>query len=157
MTDFRRSNRFVGLVLLIGACLLFAYIWLSPWAHREMRDGFTLGFFPLIGAGAMVLCAAVMLFDPLRREVPDGLAGAEWSDAVLALAMLAGIAAYAVAMQAVGFLEATPIFTILYMLWMGFRPVRSAVLLGVLIPIGTFALFTILGVSLPLGPLSSLL
>lgn len=152
-----RSNRFVGIVLFAAAAVLFAYIWFSPWSHRELRDGFTLGFFPLIGVGAMGLCALVMVFDPLRDEIPEDLETASWGDVVQAVLLLLGIGIYAHFMRALGFVVLTPLFLFSYMLWMGVRPLSQAILLSLTVPIGIYVLFTLLGVELPAGLLSAIL
>ncbi len=151
MSPWFRTNQAIGLYLVVLTGALFAYIWFSPWSSRVMRDGFQLGFFPLLGAGTMLLCAAVMLADPLRDEIPDPLRQGRISDAVLPVVMLMGIAAYFALMRGLGFLLVTPVFLLAYMLWLGLRPFRLAVVLALLVPVGTYVLFTLLGVRLPNG------
>lgn len=154
MSNWWRSNQAIGLylVLIIGA--LFAYIWFQPWTHRIMRDGFRLGMMPMIGLGLMMICAAAMLADPLRRETPDALQDARLSDAWLPVIMLGGIAVCFWAMSWLGFVLAAPPFLLAFMLWFGLRPVRLAVILAVVVPVVVFGFFTLLGVRLPRGVLA---
>ena len=157
MRDRFLSNRAIGVYLLILTGLLFLYIWNQDWTHRITRDRFLLGMMPMIGVGFMILCAVGMIFDPLRREVPEALEDARLSDVWLPPLMLAGVALCFWAMTRLGFLLATPPFLLAFMLWFGLRPVRLAAILAVAVPIVTWALFTLLGVRLPRGWLAGFL
>jgi hypothetical protein len=157
MRDRFLSNRAIGVYLLILTGLLFFYIWNQDWTHRVTRDRFLLGMMPMIGVAFMILCAAGMIFDPLRREVPDTLEDARLSDLWLPPLMLAGVALCFWAMTRLGFLLATPPFLLAFMLWFGLRPFRLAAILSVAVPIVTYALFTLLGVRLPRGMLAGFL
>ena len=154
MSNWWRSNQAIGLYLLLIIGALFTYIWLQPWTHRVMRDGFLLGMMPMMGVGLMMLCAAAMVFDPLRREQPETLQDARISDAWLPVIMLAGIAICFWAMSRLGFILAAPPFLLAFMLWFGLRPVRMAIILAVIVPAVVFAFFTLLGVRLPRGILA---
>jgi hypothetical protein len=157
MRDRFLNNRAIGVYLLILTGLLFLYIWNQPWTHRVTRDRFLLGMMPMIGVGFMMLCAAGMILDPLRREVPQTLRDARVSDVWLPPLMLGGIALCFWAMTRLGFLLAAAPFLLVFMLWFGLRPVRLAAVLAVAVPIGTWALFTLLGVRLPRGILAGLI
>lgn len=139
MSRWSRSNQAIGLYLAVLTSGLFAYVWLSPWAHRVMRDGFLLGFFPFLGAGAMLLCALAMIVDPLRREIPEPMIDARWSDVYVPVAVVIGIVAYFSVMQRIGFLLATPVFLLAAMLWFGLRPLWLALSLAVAIAVGTIS------------------
>ncbi len=147
------TNQAIGLYVLLLAGGLFVYLWAQPWTHRVMRDGFLLGLMPLIGVGFMLLCGLGMLFDPLRREVPETLADARLGDVWLPPMMLVGVGLCFWAMSWLGFVLAAPVFLLAFMLWFGFRPVRLAVILSVAVPVVVFAFFTALGVRLPRGVL----
>jgi hypothetical protein len=157
MKDRFLSNRAIGTLLLILTGLLLVYIWNQDWTHRVTRDRFLLGMMPLIGVGFMMLCAAGMIFDPLRHEVPETLQEARLSDLWLPPLMLAGVALCFWAMTRLGFLLATPPFLLGFMLWFGLRPARLAAILAVAVPAATWALFTALGVRLPRGMLAGLI
>lgn len=151
MSIWWRSNQAIGLYLLLMFGALFAYIWMQPWAHRVMRDGFLLGMMPMLGIGLMSICALAMVFDPMRREQPEGLQGIRASDAWLPIVMLVGVAVCFWAMSWLGFILAASPFLLVFMLWFGFRPVRLAFILAVVVPVIVFAFFTLLGVRLPRG------
>jgi len=42
--EWLRSNQGVGFILTLVLVAFLVYLELSPWVHREVRDGFTLGF-----------------------------------------------------------------------------------------------------------------
>lgn len=151
-----RSNQAIGLILSVMLALLFVYIWTRPWAHREMRDGFLLGFFPMLGVGAMLFCTLAMTFDPLRKEVPEELASYSLSDTAKALGMVIGVGIYFAIMRNIGFVLVTPVFLFIYMGWFGVRPWRTNLILAVCIPLATYLLFSVLGVRLPNGILPAL-
>ena len=151
MPNWFKTNQAVGVYLTILSGFLLAYLWSSPWVHREMRDGFLLGFFPLIGAGSILLFSVAMILDPLRRETPELLDDFQIGDVLLPLAMLLGIAAYFTVMVRVGFVLATPVFMFSYMAWLRVRPWKLLLALSVVIPITIYVLFSLLGVRLPHG------
>jgi hypothetical protein len=156
MSNWSRTNQAIGLFLSIALALLFAYIWFSPWAHRVMRDGFLLGFFPMLGVAAMLICALAMTVDPLRHEVHKDVAELRLIDMVQVVALLLGIGAYFSAMTTIGFILVTPVFLFVYMMWFRVRPVRLTVILSITIPAGVYILFSLLGVRLPNGILPAL-
>jgi hypothetical protein len=156
MSSWYRSNQAIGVVLSVLLAILLAYIWTRPWAHREMRDGFLLGFFPMLGVVAMLFCTLAMTIDPLRNEVPEEFEGYRLLDVATALAMVVGVGIYFAVMRQIGFVLVTPVFLFLYMAWFGVRPIRMNVILSVTIPIATYILFSVLGVRLPNGILPAL-
>mgnify|MGYP006091108803 CR=1 FL=1 len=153
MSRFLRTNKMIGLVLLIAASALCAYIWVQPWAQRVMRDGFLLGFFPLVGCVSMMLFGAVMIVDPLRNQVPEELDDIRPRDWLTVPFLILGIGIYFAVMQRIGFILITPIFLMVYFYWLGLRPARLVGILGITIPIGIYLLFSLLGVKLPNGVL----
>jgi hypothetical protein len=156
MSSWYRSNQAIGVVLSVLLAILLAYIWTRPWAHREMRDGFLLGFFPMLGVVAMLFCTLAMTIDPLRNEVPEEFEGYRLLDVATALAMVVGVGIYFAVMRQIGFVLVTPVFLFLYMAWFGVRPIRMNVILSFTIPIATYILFSVLGVRLPNGILPAL-
>lgn len=157
MSRWFRSNQAIGLYIAVIMAGLIAYIWMSPWAHREMRDGFLLGFFPLLGAGFVLFWALVTMADPLRNEVEADMETFSFVDILYVLFMLIGIGVYFRVMREVGFVLTTPVFLFVYMFWFGLRPVRTALILAVAIPVVTYLIFSGLGVRLPNGILPSLI
>lgn len=153
MQHWLRTNQGVGAILLALMGLLTLFIWFSPWAHREMRDGFTLGFFPLLGAVAMLVCAAIMVVDNQRKEVPDDFQFGHLSDIPLTIAMLAATYVYFQVSHAIGFLLASPPFLLAFMLILGLRPWTIAAGVSVGMTIVIYIVFSLLGITLPQGPM----
>jgi len=151
MLSWYRSNQAIGIYLCIALGLLLAYMLSTSWVFRETRDGFLLGFFPLLGVAGMMLCAFGLIVDPLRREVPEDFEDLAWADVANAILMLIGIGFYFATMRDIGFLLVTPVFLFVYMLWFGLRPLKQTVLLAMAIPIGIYVLFSVIGVRLPNG------
>ena len=151
MSKWYRSNQAIGIYIAVLIALLLIYIFTTPWVFREARDGFYLGFFPLLGAVAMMLCALAMIIDPLRREVPEDVEEFGWRDAGSAILLLVGVGIYFSVMREIGFLIVTPIFLFIYMFWFGVRPLRQTIILAVTIPLGIYILFSVIGVRLPNG------
>ena len=65
---FLLTNRSLAVGLLVVVIGLAASIWFSDWAHERVRDGFTLGGFPLFAVAAMALSLLVMIFDGQARD-----------------------------------------------------------------------------------------
>lgn len=151
MSSWYRSNQAIGVCLCIALGLLLAYMLSTSWVFRETRDGFLLGFFPLLGVAGMLLCAFGLVIDPLRREVPEDLEVLTWADVAKAILMLIGIGVYFATMRDIGFLLVTPVFLFVYMFWFGLRPIKQTALLAIAIPIGIYVLFSVIGVRLPNG------
>lgn len=151
MRRWLSTNQGVGVLLTLLLVLLLVYLWQQPWVHRMMRDGFTLGFFPLLGAASMLLFAVLLIIDPLRREVPEDMEEGHWTDILTALALLAGIFGYFQLTLWLGFVLATPIFLMLLMLILGARPVSMVLMLSLVIPVVIYLLFGLLGIHMPQG------
>lgn len=151
MRRWLHSNQGVGVVLALAFGLLASYLWASPWVHRVMRDGFTLGFFPLLGAFSMLACALLLIIDPFRKQVPETFSDAHWTDVPIALALLAGIFAYFHLSLRIGFVLASPIFLFVLMVIFGARPLRHVALVAIILPIFIYLLFGLLGIRLPRG------
>lgn len=146
-----RTKQGIGVLFLVVLAAYFVYLAFIPWAATEMRDGFSLAFFPALGAGLMVLCAAVMTVDSYRREVPPELATLELRGFALVLAVLAGSYAYFELMLRLGFLPVTPVFLFALMYVLGLRAIRSALGASLVMTAAIYGLFRLIGVSLPAG------
>jgi hypothetical protein len=151
MSKWYRSNQAIGVYLCVALGLLLAYMLSTSWVFRETRDGFLLGFFPLLGVAGMLLCAFGLVIDPLRREIPEDLEDLALADVAKAIVMLIGIGVYFATMRDIGFLLVTPVFLFVYMFWFGLRPLKQTVLLAIAIPVGIYVLFSVIGVRLPNG------
>jgi len=68
MGRWLKCNQGVGVILTSLFTALFLYIELSPWAHRKLRDGFSLGFFPAVAIVLSIIFSLILIFDSRRKE-----------------------------------------------------------------------------------------
>lgn len=146
-----RTKQGIGVVFLLALGAYFVYLAFVPWAGTEMRDGFTLAFFPVLGAGLMALCAAVMTVDSYRKEAPPELAALDLRGLALTLGVVAGSYGYFELMLRIGFLLATPVFLFALMFVLGLKAVRSALGASLVMTLIIYGLFRLIGVTLPQG------
>lgn len=137
------------LSVLLGVFLL--YLLSSDWTQEKLRDGFTLGFFPVTGVSAMLACTMMLAVDSHRHEVEATLRDVDWRAWFACVVLLAGSYGYFILMQRFGFLIATPVFLLLSMHTLGLRPWKAVGIASAVITLVVFGLFSILGVSLPKG------
>jgi cobalamin synthase len=144
-----KTNRGVAACIAAVALALLAYLALSEWTWRELRDGFRLGFFTAVAVFAMLICAIAMMVDSRRNERDPDIArlqGRDWIVAVIAL--VACYAFFELAWQ-IDFLLITPVFLTAGTWLLGVRPLRSAIVAAVLITVVVFGLFWVIGIDLP--------
>lgn len=150
-----QTNKGVGVVLTAILAGLLVYLLQSPWVYREQRDGFLLGFIPLLSIVLMLACSLLMIFDSHKREIVE-----ETSEAKLSLSwrtLLSGIAAVLVSYVyfqvslIIGFLAATPLFLFLLMYVFGARPWKLVLIFAISTTVLIYLAFRLLGVELPSG------
>lgn len=153
MRHWLKTNQGIGVALCLLSGSLLLYLYLAPWASREMRDGFTLGFFPILGTTAMLACALVIVVDVYRNDVEVGVEVGRPGDILIVVAFLAACYVFFLASSEIGFLLAAPVFLFGSMQWLGLRPWPLAAGVAVAMSILIYAGFTALGIQLPSGPL----
>lgn len=151
---FRRwigTNQGVGalLTVILGAFLI--HLLLTEWVHRDLRDGFKLGFFPVIGVIVMMLFTVVLMFDSQRRHITDDLRDIEWKNWVYCFAVLIGCYVYFELSQVIGFLLVSPVFLFVLIYFLGVRPWTSALASGAIMTVIVYGLFRMLGIAMPQG------
>lgn len=144
-----KTNRGVAACIAGVAIALLIYLSLSEWAFRELRDGFRLGFFTTLSVVAMLICAVVMMVDRRREEVDADIASVTWRDWVIAVSAMAICYVYFQLAWNIDFLLVTPVFLAGGTYVLGVRPLRSAIVAGVVITAVVYGLFRILGIELP--------
>lgn len=152
-----RSNQGIGVIMTVMFTGLFIYIQLTPWAHRRLRDKFTLGFFPTLAVALMIFFSLILIFDSRRREIPprlEKLTVSGFLSAVLAVVVSWGYFAF---MSEIGFLIATPAFLLLAMYALGLKPWRHVIIVALLLTVIVYAIFALMGIELPLGKLSGMI
>lgn len=168
-----RSNRGVAAALLFLSALLLVYLLSQDWVYAEQRDGFRLGFFSLLGAAAMLLCALAMLFDRQSRQTTPEMAKIRLRSVLYGLLALALMGVFFVLAWDVHFaqpwlramLDAIPLtgefvvwataFMTLGMYLLGVRPAFAALVSGAIVSVVIFALFRLIGITLPTALLQS--
>ena len=102
-TSFWRSNRGIAIVLLAVTAVLGLTIWFSDWAHQEVRDGFTLGGFPLFSVVLLTLSLVIMVFDGQARDVLEEVRKINAMEVALVVATAAAIGLFFIAIPLIGF------------------------------------------------------
>lgn len=153
MKQWLRTNQGTGALIAVLSAGLIAFLWFQPWSSRVMRDGFTLGFFPMLGAGALLVCGLLMTVDTFRKEEPDELSEGRLTDIPVALAMLVAIFIYFQISRSAGFLLASPVYLFAFMYVLGARPIKTVVLIAIATTVVIYVAFSLLGIPLPRGPL----
>ena len=151
---FRRwivTNHGVGalLTVILGAFLI--HLLLTEWVHRDLRDGFKLGFFPVAGVIIMMLCTIALTLDSHRRRITDDLRGIEWKSWLYCFAVLIGWYVYFELAQLIGFLLVTPVFLFVLMYVLGVRPWTTAAASGAILTVIVYGLFRMLGIAMTQG------
>lgn len=146
-----RTNRGFAAGVLVVCLALAVYQLLSPRTFIVQRDGFYLGFFPLLGIGLMAISAAVMLFDRFRSEEVEDLVTLSWRFVgYVALMTLAGYAFFWLTLS-IGYLIMAPLYLAILTYWLGVRPLYAAVISALVMAVGVYALFRLIGIELPAG------
>ena len=147
--EWIKTNRGVAWCIVGVSLALLVYLGSSEWAYRELRDGFRLGFFTFVAVIAMMICALAMVFDRRRHESDKELRQASWRDWVIAICAMALCYLYFELAWRIDFLLVTPVFMAAGTYLLGVRPLRSAIVAGVLITVVIYGLFRIIGIELP--------
>jgi len=151
---FRRriiTNQGVGALLtaILGAFLI--HLLLTEWVHRDLRDGFKLGFFPVTGVILMMLCTIALMFDSRRRHITDDLRDIDWKNWLYCFAALIGCYVYFELSQLIGFLLVSPVFLFVLMYFLGVRPWTTALASSAIITVIVYGLFRMLGIAMTQG------
>lgn len=144
-----KTNQGVAACLAGAAVLLIVYLATSDWAGERLRDGFRLGFFSIVAAIAMLVCAVAMMLDRRRAETEADIARTRWSDWAIVVGALALCYVYFELAWRVDFLAVTPVFVAAATFALGVRPVRSAIVAGVVLTLVIYGLFRAIGIELP--------
>lgn len=144
-----RTNQGVAACLVGASALLILYLITSEWVFERLRDGFRLGFFSTVAAIAMLVCAAAMMVDRRRGETDPDIARARRSDWAIVVGALASCYVYFELAWRLDFLLVTPVFMAAATFALGVRPVRSAIVAGVVLTLVIYGLFRAIGIELP--------
>ncbi len=157
MGKWLKCNQGVGVILTSLFTALLIYIHLSPWAHRKLRDGFTLGFFPAVAIVLSIIFSLILIFDSRRKEVLPDLETLTFKSLLSAVLAVVVSWVYFAAMREIGFLIVTPFFLLLAMYVLGLRPWRKTFIIAVPMTVIVYGIFRVMGIALPPGKLAGIL
>jgi len=157
MGRWLKCNQGVGVILTSLFTALFLYIELSPWAHRKLRDGFSLGFFPAVAIVLSIIFSLILIFDSRRKEVLQDLETLNLKSFLGAVIAVVGSWLYFSLMREIGFLIVTPFFLLLAMYVLGLRPWRKTFVIAVPMTVIVYGIFRVMGIALPPGKLAGIL
>jgi len=156
MGKWIRTNQGVGALLTAALSMLLLYVQLTPWAHRKLRDGFYLGFFPTFAIALMMVCSIIIIVDSRRKLVPAGLEKITLNTFLVAFAEVVLCWIYFALMLKIGYLIVTPVFLFIGMYLLGLKPWKQVLLIAAIMTILTNIIFFFMGIELPLGLLSGI-
>jgi hypothetical protein len=148
-----RTNQGVSVILTLVFAGYLAHLLSADWVYERMRDGFALGFFPLVGLAFMMACTLIMAVDGHRRQVDEDMGGTGLKEVALCFCLVVGSYAFIELTIRLGFLVACPVFLFVLIYLFGARPLRSAVIAAIVITVVLYGVLTVLGVRLPVGVL----
>ena len=149
MSKWFKSNQGIGAMMTLLFSALLIYIQMSPWAHRKLRDGFTLGFFPAAAVILLLIFSLVLIFDSRRKQIPDRLENLNFKYFSFTVLSVIFWFLYFKAMLAIGFLITTPFFLLLNIYALGIKSLRSLLTASFLITGIVYAIFYAMGIKLP--------
>ena len=147
--EWIKTNQGVACCIAGVSVALLIYLGSSEWALRELRDGFRLGFFTAVAVFAMLICALAMMVDRHRHQADEEMRRSHWKDWAIAAAAMALCYVYFELAWRIDFLLVTPVFLAGATYVLGVRPLRSAIVAGVLITVVIYGLFRLIGIELP--------
>jgi hypothetical protein len=157
MGKWLKCNQGAGVILTSLFTALLIYIELKPWAHRKLRDGFSLGFFPAVAVVLSIIFSLILIFDGRRKEVPSALETLTFKSGLSAVLAVVVSWAYFALMREIGFLIVTPFFLLLAMAALGAQSWRNTLLIASFMTVIVYGIFRVMGIELPLGILSGVL
>ena len=157
MRKWLKCNQGVGVILTSFFTALLIYIELNPWAHRKLRDGFTLGFFPGVAVGLSIFFSLIIIFDSRKKEVLQGLETLNLKSFLGAVIAVVVSWLYFALMKEIGFLIVTPFFLFLAMFALGAQSWRNTVLVAAFMTVIVYGIFRAMGIALPPGKLAGIL
>lgn len=131
--SFLRTNRGIGIGLLIIVGILAASIYFSDWAGRILRDGFMLGGFPLLAAGFMALASLILVFDGQARQVDPDVARFRLASLVIVLTAVAVLAVGFLSIPIIGFVPMIILLVGFGAVTLGYRPIWLAFVVAIIV------------------------
>ncbi len=131
--SFLRTNRGIGIGLLVIVGILAASIYFSDWAGRILRDGFMLGGFPLLATGFMAVASLILVFDGQARQVDPDVARFRLVSLVIVLAAVAVLGVGFLSIPIIGFVPMIFLLVGFGAVTLGYRPVWLAFVVAIIV------------------------
>jgi hypothetical protein len=151
-----KTNQGVGCILSIAMVAILIYLQLSPWVHKKVRDGFTLGFFPVLAIVLLLFFSLLLILDTHRKETTQATSGFTLRSFLGGLGILVGTGCYFAVMVKIGFLIVTPFYLVLFMYALGLKSLRTSVLSALIMTVVVYGAFSAIGIRIPGGVLSGI-
>ncbi len=145
-----------GVVLILFSCWVLQEARNFAAAAQRFR-GVSPALFPTMLAAGIILLASLMILRGLRK-------GRDWrftfdirqKNSYLAIGLVAGTALYALVLEFLGFLTATTLYTLTFIVWMkGAKPLKALIISGVAVGAIYFVFHTLMFVPFPAGEILS--
>lgn len=148
-----KSNQGIAACITVAMVVLLIYLASTDWVYQELRDGFRLGSFTIASTLVMLVCSLTMLVDKHRREIDPDVARSSWLDWAIAFGAMFACYLYFELAWRVDFILVTPFFLAGATFALGVRPLRLAIVAGVVITLLIYGIFWIIGIPLPVNVL----
>jgi putative tricarboxylic transport membrane protein len=147
--DWIKTNQGAGVVITVLIVVLLVYLSQQEWVFQKLRDGFQLGFFTVVSAGTMMLCSITMIFDAHKNKTDKEMSAVNRQDFIIPIIVCVLCYIYFELAWRIDFLLVTPVAIAAGVYTLGIRPLRTALISGVLITVAIFGLFRLIGIYLP--------
>jgi hypothetical protein len=152
-----KCNQGVGFILTLILIAFLVYLELCPWVHREVRDGFTLGFFPVLAVVLLLVFSLILLVDTHRKETTGDLKTFTFKPFLGGVLIIIATWFYFAVMRKVGFLLVTPVYLLFFIYILGLKSWRTCAVSAAVMTVAVYGAFTAIGIKLPPGILSGIL
>jgi len=146
-----KCNQGIGFILTVFFGALLIYLELSPWVHRKLRDGFTLGFFPVLAVVLCLFLSIILIFDQYRNETTSALKSITFISFISSFLAVIVCWLYFELMKKIGFLIISPIFLLFFIYALGLKSWRKCIASAAIMTVIVYLIFSILGIELPQG------
>lgn len=110
---------------------------------RVLRDGFLLGFFPILACCLCIGFSAIMMFDGLRNNTEASLAALDFKFCAFVIGVIAWSGLFFWALVNAGFVVTAPFYMIGLTYAMGLRPLKSCVITSLGICVVVFLILSL--------------
>ena len=160
MKDIRnwlKTNRGIGIIFTFVLVAFLIYLQLTPWVHKKVRDGFKLGFFPVLAIVLLLIFSVFLILDTHRKEIPKDLKAFTFKSYLGGLIILIATGCYFAVMVKIGFLIITPCYLIIFIYLLGLKSWQTLVVSALIMTLVVYGAFTAIGIRIPAGILSGVL